>query len=397
VLAHQCALVVAGWIGPRRLRPVDPRGLHLLLTGTIHSDNWIRAHVAPLAVARGCRLVTMVTTTRFQESERVRAVYPPRWLVSCVGSVAARCLVFFRLAWREKPDVVGGFHLLINGLATLVAARAIGVRSLYFCVAGADEAADGGCRAENPIFGRMETPDRFVESRLLRAAAAFDLIVTMGTTAAEYFRRRGLRGECHVIAGAVDASEYQPAPGPPSSDVVVVGRLAPIKRLDVLLEAMALVARLLPQATATLVGDGPLRPELEATARRLGVDGRVRFAGFHADVRPWLAQGRLYVMSSDSEGLPQALTQAMMTGLPAVVTDVGDVRDLVEDGVNGFRVPRRDPAALAERIVAILADEPLRAGMGRRARDAAMRYETARVVRLWEEILARFAPATDAR
>ena len=53
VLAHQCALVVAGWIGPRRLRPVDPRGLHLLLTGTIHSDNWIRAHVAPLAVARG--------------------------------------------------------------------------------------------------------------------------------------------------------------------------------------------------------------------------------------------------------------------------------------------------------------------------------------------------------
>src|SRR5262245_26912966 len=115
VRAHRWAMAVAGWIGPRTARPPDPRGLHLLLTGTIHSDNWIRAHVSPLAAARGCRLVTMVTNTRFQESERVRAVYPPRWLARCVGATGARSLVFLWLALRERPDFVGGFHMLING------------------------------------------------------------------------------------------------------------------------------------------------------------------------------------------------------------------------------------------------------------------------------------------
>jgi glycosyltransferase involved in cell wall biosynthesis len=391
VLAHRTALRVADWVGPRAGRPPDPSGLHLLLTGTIHSDNWIRAHLLPLAAARACRQVTMVTTTRFGQMDRVRAVYPPHWLVRIVGPVAARGIVFFGLAVREKPDLVGGFHLLVNGLLAQVTARWIGARSVYFCVAGADEAADGGCRAENPFFGRMETKDRFVEAHLLRAVAAFDLVITMGTGAAEYFRRQGIRAYCQVVAGGIDSSQYNVSREPPRSDIVVVGRLAEIKRLDVFLEAMALVVRRLPQVTATLVGDGPLRGELEGMVRRLHVDHRVRFAGFHADVRLWLAQSRLYVLSSDSEGLPLALMEAMMSGLPVVATDVGDIRDLVKDGVSGFVVPRRDPALLAERIVEILADEARRAEFGRQARVAALPYDVGNTTRMWETILARFA------
>jgi glycosyltransferase involved in cell wall biosynthesis len=332
-----------------------------------------------------------VTTTRFAPIDRVRAVYPPGWLVRIAGSVIARSLVLLVLAVRERPDWVGGFHLLVNGLAALVGARLVGARSLYFCVAGADEARDGGCRAENPIFGRMETPDRFVEKRLLRSVSRFDLVVTMGTGAADYFRRTGFRGECHVVAGGIDAEQRVAEVDASPSDIVVVGRLAAIKRLDVFLDAMARVVRRLPQATATLVGDGPLRATLEEQARRLQLGDRVRWAGFHADVRPWLSRSRVYVLSSDSEGVPLALMEAMMSGLPAVATDVGDIRDLVLDGVNGFLVPRRDPDALADRIVAVLADETTRLALADRARSAALAHETGSVVRRWESILERFA------
>jgi len=332
----------------------------------------------------------MVTTTRLGEIPGVRAVHPPRWLVRVAGKAGARCIVLFWLAARDKPDLVGGFHLLVNALAAQVAARWSGARSVYFCVAGADEAAGGGFRAENPVFGRMETPDRFVEAHLLRAVAAFDLLITMGTGAAGYFRARGLRGECHVVAGGIDGTRCEPASGTPPADIVVVGRLAPIKRLDVFVEAMALVRLRLPRVAATLVGDGPERRRLEEEARRFRVDDRLRFVGFHRDVGPWLAAARLCVMSSDSEGVPLALVEAMMSGLPVVATDVGDVRDLVEDGVSGFLVPRRDPAALADRIVEVLEDEARRAELGRRAREAALRHETRRVTAAWEGILARF-------
>lgn len=393
VLTYRTALSMADWLGPRARRLPDPGGLSILLTGTIHSDNWIRTHLLPLAQARPCRQVTMVTTTRFGEMDRVRAVYPPRWLVRVVGSVAARCIVFFWLAVREKPDLVGGFHLLINALVAQVTARWIGAHSVYFCVAGADEAADGGCRAENPIFGRMETPDRFIEAHLLRAVAAFDLVITMGTGAAEYFRRHGIRGKCHVVAGGIDSNQYNASREPSGTGIVVVGRLAEIKRLDVFLEAMVLVIRRLPQVTATLVGDGPLRGGLERMARRLHVDHRVRFAGFHPDVRPWLAEARLYVLSSDSEGLPQALIQAMMSGLPVVATDVGDMRDLVQNDVNGFLVPRRNPAELAARIVEILEDETRQAAFGHQAQIAGLHYDSGRITQLWDTILAGFTPA----
>jgi glycosyltransferase involved in cell wall biosynthesis len=333
-----------------------------------------------------------VTTSRLGEIAGVRAVPPPRWLVRLAGDVAARCIVLFWLAARDKPDIVGGFHLLVNALAAQVAARWTGARSLYFCVAGADEAAGGGFRAENPVFGRMQTPDRFVETGLLRAVAAFDLLITMGTGAAGYFRARGFRGACHVVAGGVDGDSCGLGSETPPADIVVVGRLVPIKRLDVFVEAMALVRHRLPGVTATLVGDGPERRRLGDAARRLGVDDRLRFAGFHRDVRPWLATARLCVLSSDSEGLPLALVEAMMSGLPVVATDVGDVGDLVEDGVSGFLVPRRDPQRLADRIVEALGNEARRSELGRRAREAALRYETRQVTAAWEGILARYDP-----
>jgi glycosyltransferase involved in cell wall biosynthesis len=394
VLAHRFALRVGDWFAPRDPRVPELGGLNLLLTGTIHSDNWIRAHLRPLAMARPCRQVTFVTTTRFAEIDRVRAVYPPRWLVRAMGSVAARCVVLAWLAVRERPDFVGGFHLLVNALIAQVIARVIGARSVYFCVAGVDEVADGGCRAENRVFGRMETRDRFVEAHLLRAIAAFDLVITMGTGAAEYFRRHGLSGECHVVAGGIDSGQYNPSRGSRLSDVVAVGRLVEIKRLDILLEAIALVVRRQPRLTATLVGDGPLRSGLEQMARALHLEHCVRFAGFQPDVSPWLAQAKLYVLSSDSEGVPLALMEAMMSGLPVVATDVGDIRDLVENGVCGFLVPRRTPAELAQRIVHLLADESRLAGFGQQARIAALRYDTGRVTLQWEAILARFVSAS---
>ncbi len=388
-LAHIIALGAAGMVPMRRRRRCRGR-LRILITGRFDSANWVRAHLKPLAESANCEVVWMVSTRPVPEMPKVVGLYPPRWLVRILGASGARLLTFAFCAMRRRPDVVGGFHLLINGMAAAVVGRFVAARSMYFCVGGPAEVLDGGVRGEGNYFAMMETPDPLVERRLLKTVEAFDLVITMGTRAAAFFRDRGVTTDIRVVPGGIDSSRFADAGGAPSVDVILTARLTPIKRIDVLLESLARARGRLGGLTAAIVGDGPIRADLERMASELGLDGCVRFAGHQDNVEAWLTQSRLFLLTSDSEGLSLALMEAMVAGLPAVVSDVGDLADLVTDGVNGFLAPRRDPEAFADRIVELLGDEPKRAAFAAAARRDSRRYETSQTVQHWDRILRRY-------
>ena len=143
-----------------------------------------------------------------------------------------------------------------------------------------------------------------------------------------------------------------------------VTRLNRVKRADVLLRALAS----LQQGHGVVVGDGPERARLEAIAGQLELAERVQFVGHQRDVRPWLAALDVFVLSSDWEGMSNALLEAMAAGLPVVATRVGGNPEVVVDGVTGLLVPPSDPDALAEAIVRLLRDPALRRRMGRAGR-----------------------------
>ncbi len=149
--------------------------------------------------------------------------------------------------------------------------------------------------------------------------------------------------------------------------VVSVGRLAKYKGQEVLLNACRLDRQ--GSYRLVLVGDGPMRPALEASAARLGLAGRVIFAGALDNVAPFLALADCVALASTEEGLPASLLEAMAMARPVVATAVGGVPEVIEDGVTGRLVPPANPAELGQAIAAILAD-PVRAhAMGRAARD----------------------------
>jgi L-malate glycosyltransferase len=373
-------------VGRSPRRPAQA-GIDVLLTATFHSDNWIAAHIHPLAAASACRRVRIVATRPVPSVAKVDAIYPPAWLRRLVGNVPSRLMWFTAEAILRPADVVGGFHLLFNGLLASVLARLTGARSLYFCVGGAAEVLDGGLASENRLFSRMRTPDRVVERRLLAAVDDFDWIVTMGTAGARYFQDHGVKRRLEIVSGGIDTTRFGPGASTKEWDLVFVGRFAQIKRPDLFVRTVAEVRRHHPAIRAAMLGDGVLRPEIEALVREMGLQDAVILAGLRPDVERYVSRSRLFVNTSDSEGLPLSVMEAMACGVPCVVPDVGDLRDLVQDGVNGCVVADRTPEAFAERIAPMLADADRLAAFSRAARVASERYEIATVSGHWDRIL----------
>ena len=129
-----------------------------------------------------------------------------------------------------------------------------------------------------------------------------------------------------------------------------VGRLAPEKGLDILLDAWSLVRQTHPEARLSLIGEGPERPSLEARIGRLGLDDVVDLAGAVADPSRLLNAMDLFVLPSREEGMSIALLEAMALGLPVVATDIPGNRGLIVPGEHGRLVPPDDPGALAGAI-----------------------------------------------
>ena len=168
---------------------------------------------------------------------------------------------------------------------------------------------------------------------------------------------------------------------------MLVGRLAPIKRVDLFLDAVALVSARRPGTRAVVVGDGPLRASLEERARRPDLAPVVTFAGRQTDVASWLRRARVFVLTSDSEGLPLSAVEAMMCGLPVVAPAVGDLPDIVEEGVNGHLVAGREAEAFARPLLALVSDEDARRRASAAAVAKAGRYAVPEAARLWDPLL----------
>jgi glycosyltransferase involved in cell wall biosynthesis len=138
---------------------------------------------------------------------------------------------------------------------------------------------------------------------------------------------------------------------------IFVGYLRPVKRVDLILRAFAEVHKNHPEARFCIVGRGPLAEELHDLAAQLNITSVVDFVGFVPEVPPYLADAKIFVMASDSEGLPFALIEGICCGLVPVSTPVGTIGDLVINEKNGLLFPRDGWQALAQCIQRLL-DEP---------------------------------------
>ena len=368
--AHQAALLSGRRFDPDRYET-------LLVHGSLAAGE---ASLAELAEAEGA-------TMRFVPELR-QPVRPLR--------DSHALLKLIRLARAFKPDVVhthtakAGF--LGRQAALAVRPRPVIVHTYHGHVL---EGYFGAAKAR--LYRELERGLAGVSDRLIGVSqATVDDLVRLGVAPSERFSVIPLGLDLDPLAEPGEASRLA-SRGELGVDteailLVFVGRIVPIKRLDLLLRAVAQAKQSEPRLRLAVVGDGDERPALEHQATELGIAADVLFLGYRRELRPIFAAADLAVLSSDNEGTPVSLIEAAAAGLAAVATDVGGVREVISEET-GTLVSRGDASALAAAVLEMAADTQRREKLGRAARRRALsRYGAERLLgdidALYRELVA---------
>lgn len=292
------------------------------------------------------------------EAALQRVGISPVW-VGRLGSPLLRAAAFAAALRAFRPHIVQAGHFFTN-LYVSIAAKAHGAVAI------------GTVRSD--AVHELATHGRWGRW-LLRMPP--DLLVN-SWQARHNIESMGLAAErVHVLPNVIDVAAvdarastvHQAARLPGAPCVAAVGRLVPAKRFDYFLRALALARRRVGGLRGVIVGEGPERAELEALAGSLDLlpDG-VTFLGLRADTAEILSQVELLVLSSDHEGFPNVLLEAMAARRPVITTPAGDAPRVVGDGRAGFVVAHGDVEGMADCMVHLAANVDLRRRLGEAGR-----------------------------
>jgi GalNAc-alpha-(1->4)-GalNAc-alpha-(1->3)-diNAcBac-PP-undecaprenol alpha-1,4-N-acetyl-D-galactosaminyltransferase len=185
------------------------------------------------------------------------------------------------------------------------------------------------------------------------------------------------------------AAEWPLGVDPQKNWLISMGRLKAQKGMDILLNAFARIAPQYPNWQLLVLGEGPLRSELEALRDRLGLEHQAIFTGAVSNPFPLLEKAELFAIASRFEGFPMAHGEAMACGLPVIATDCpSGPREIVRPGVDGFLVPPEDEIALASALERLMIDTKLRQQLSARAPEVMERFGMTSIMDTWERLMA---------
>jgi len=217
-----------------------------------------------------------------------------------------------------------------------------------------------------------------------------DSVVLQTKRNKEYFNSK-IQAKSTVIYNPVDLEQKQgQALRTAKKDkIVCVGRLIPQKNQKILLEAFARIKENFPSYNIVFYGQGPLKNFLQDKAKQLVLSDKVQFAGNVKNIFDEISDAKLFVLTSDFEGMPNALIEAMCLGLPVISTDVSGARELIENGKSGFIVPKNSPKELAEIMQKVLSDNLLQKQLGQQAVKLNDILKSSRILEQWTKLIEK--------
>ena len=328
---------------------------NILVTGTFHNPNWFFAHILPLSMS-GAGQVILVCDEKVADVEGVTYECPPVWMSRLFSRALAKLIWTLRCGFKYRPDLYMGYHIFPAAITALIAGRLFNRPACYQDTSGPLELKGGGWAAENPLLVALGKPSAWIEKLVFAVVRQFDLVVVRGKSARDFIRDAGYDREIAIITGSVDDEVDIKSLQEREFDLVFVGRLTEYKRPDQFIDLIVSLKGQFPDIRAAMIGDGPERSALEELASISGVSENIRFFGKISNVSNIVSKSKVFVLTSRWEGLSIAMIEAMSVGTVAVVVDVGDLKDLVDHGKNGFVVDQDQQVKMVEYVSGLLND-----------------------------------------
>lgn len=326
--------------------------------------------------------VTLVTSFRTEGEYRVGpgverlSIEDEQIEQSCFRRNATRISALRSICKSRRPDVVVSFMREPNFRA-LLATIGLPARTVVSIRNDPDKEYGG-------------VSGRFVGRVLIPFFA--DGCVFQTSKASEWFPG-SVKRKSQVIPNSVDERFFNVTAVQSGAYWVAVGRLEKQKNYPMMLDAFKEVVAARPREQLRIYGAGSLSDELSDRIDGMGLQDNVRLMGCVDDVASVLAGAKGFLMSSDYEGMPNALMEALAMGLPCVATDCpcGGAGELISDGVSGLLSPVGDAGEFARRVMILLDRPGFAAGLGQAARESSGRYRPAKINLLWHDYIASIA------
>lgn len=270
-------------------------------------------------------------------------------------------------AKQQKPDVIVSFVARINALVQLAC---IGLNIPIVVSERIDPRYDG-----------REMPVKILNNLFYPRAKK---VVFQTRRIESYFNRRIRDNGCIILNPvSVTTRAYEKR----RKKIVTAGRIMKQKNHRLLIESFKDIAGMYPQYELWIYGEGDLSEELTDLCKTLEIEDKVHFPGNSPDVHREMADAEIFVLSSDYEGLSNALMEAMMMGLPCISTDCSGSDEIIEDGVNGLLVPVGDKESLKKAIVKLIQDRGLRDRLGEAAEKTAEGFAVEAIMNQWMKVI----------
>lgn len=357
----------------------------LVQVGSLPGVN-VDHHIRPLSQLPIVTDISVVCRNPGPGISKVQYHCPPRIIAKFAPiAIVWEFFTLLRLSLLAKPRCILGYLLFPHGLMAFVVAKVTGRRAIPSLIAGPVELFRAGSAPGIQFTGRLPR----LGVALLKMLKHSSAVITTGSFTKAFLVRQGIEeAKVYPIIDPPVPSRSCPIRVRKLYDVVSVGRLVPVKHVEVLLRAASVVKRSRRDVRVCIVGDGPCKTELLELAHELGIDDNVDFVGFQEDVVHYYSSSRVFALTSAREGLPIVFLEAIVLGIPSVVTNCGDITDIARDGFNCLVIQRYDDyEGFAVAITRLLEDRQLSRKLSRNALETAKDLSLQRSAEQWEEIL----------
>ena len=363
--------------------------MKLLITMKL-ADRSLEHFIYPITLMKEVKKIIIVRDTKGNEIDKVTYYCPPNWSLKLpILALFFKFLLMNYLSIREKPVLIHGYLLFPHGMLAFLTGKLTRRKVGSSLIAGVRELfVFRGSSLGKYVYGKP-LPKLSLEGKVIRAILKrFDIVTTTGNFTKKVLTNNGIEEDKIFVLPHVVDKRFKPMNIKKEYDVISIGRLSKEKHVETLIKVIGIVKKENPHIRAAILSDGPEKNKLEKISKRLDLVKNIDFVGYQPDIWNWYNKGKIFVLTSEREGFPYTVIEALSCGLPVVTSNCGDVCDIMKDGYNGIIInDYQDYTAFAEAIIKLLQNPHLINKYSSNGLKTVEKRGTDKVINIWNNII----------